>query len=406
MSATELFHAYSTRQQCHLKPYLAITDSAPLHPVIYDSQQRVLSLPPIINGDHSKITLATRNILIECTGTDLIKLEMALSVLVSAWSEWCADKHSIEAVCIDNGSTTRITPNLESRQFTVRLAEISSMIGAPLQPEQMSSLLDRMQLSARVDGESLQVHVPAFRSDVMHAVDIIEDVAIAYGYNNIQKTVPRSHTTGRALPLNKFADRIRQGASEAGFTEVLTWTLCSRAEAFTKMRLDDDGKTAVVLSNPKTAEFEICRVELLPGLLKALSSNMGHVTLPVKLFEVGDVVLLDPQSDVGARNRRQFAAAFSSKVSGFEIIHGLLDRIMQLCGVPFVPSNAQPSTPHHYTIREIDHPTYFPGRCAAIFLDGQRIGQLGVLHPEVLSGFEIPYLCSAVEFELESLLAL
>lgn len=99
----------------------------------------------------------------------------------------------------------------------------------------------------------------------MQACDVAEDVAIAYGYNNVPRKVPATNTYGKQLPLNKISDLLRGEIAQAGFTEILTFGLCSHAEAFAKLNRPDDGTTAVTLANPKTLDFEICRPCLLPG---------------------------------------------------------------------------------------------------------------------------------------------
>lgn len=98
----------------------------------------------------------------------------------------------------------------------------------------------------------------------------MEDVAIAYGYNNLPRRIPTTVTVGRELPLNQLCELLRLESAMAGFTEILTWALCSRMENFDSLRRTDDGCTAVSIGNPATAEFEVCRTSLLPGALKTL----------------------------------------------------------------------------------------------------------------------------------------
>ncbi len=136
------------------------------------------------------------------------------------------------------------------------------------------------------------------------------------------------------LPINFLTEMLRIDMASAGYTESLTLGLCAVDEAFKFLRLTDNGDTAVVLSNPKTAEFQICRTSLLPGLLKTLGENKA---LPLKeglkLFEVSDIVLQDPKNRVGARNQRNAAALYIGPTAGMEIIHGLVDRVMEVLGL-------------------------------------------------------------------------
>lgn len=343
--AEELFAYYKVKPSCKLKPFLYITESSPVHPVIYDNTGKVLSLPPIINGEHSKITLNTKNVLIECTATDYTKAVIVLNMVVSAFSTYCAKKYSVEAVeVVYTGENNRVdlTPHMEARQSRAGVDYINKGIGIRIAPEQMCTLLKKMELQSVHEPEtnSLLVTIPCTRPDVLHPIDILEDVAIGYGYNNIVKTVPKTTTIGRQQPINKLSDLIRECVAQAGYTEVLTWALCSNDENSTFLRRPD--VDTVKVANPKTVEFQVVRSSLLSGVLKTLTSNKGAVSMPVRLFELSDVVRLDPARDVGAANKRQMCALYSGLTSGFEEIHALLDRVMEQNGYslldPAVPA--------------------------------------------------------------------
>ncbi|VDK71367.1 unnamed protein product [Cylicostephanus goldi] len=121
--------------------------------------------------------------------------------------------------------------------------------------------------------------------------------------------------------------------------------------------------------------------------MKTISSNRD-MPLPLKLFELQDVVLKDSTSDVGARNERRLAAVYYNKTAGFEIVHGFLDRVMRLLDVD--------------PAKDGSDPTFFPGRCASIIGPGNAvIGVLGVLHPEVITAFGLTLPCCAIEMNVE-----
>ena len=184
----------------------------------------------------------------------------------------------------------------------------------------------------------------------------------------------------------------------------------------TKMRRNIDDIPAVHISNPKTLEFQVARTSLLPGLLKTIQANR-NMPLPLKLFEISDVVLKDAGAEVGARNERRLAAVFYNKSPGFEIIHGLLDRIMQLLecspvqvskvmmsGFVMLTFSTLQSGSAGYFIRQGDNPAYFPGRAADIVAHGQTIGSLGVVHPEVITAFDLNLPCSGLQINIEPFL--
>merc|ERR1711934_216949 len=132
-----------------------------------------------------------------------------------------------------------------------------------------------MQLTATLhaDGDNIAVKVPPTRPDILHACDIWEDAAVAFGFNNIEWTTPNVVTVGKQQPINKLTDQLRGVVAQAGFSEALTFALCKADDNFALLRREDDGKTAAVISNPKTREFQVCRANLLSGLFKSLNSN-------------------------------------------------------------------------------------------------------------------------------------
>jgi phenylalanyl-tRNA synthetase beta chain len=150
------------------------------------------------------------------------------------------------------------------------------------------------------------------------------------------------------------------------------------------------------VANPSGLDVQVARSSLLQGVLKAMGANKD-APLPAKLFEVGDVVLIDADKDVGARNARRLLVLYSDKKSGFEIVHGVLDRIMVVTGAAKVGDAG-------YEMVESDEATFFPGRQARIVKDGKDIGVFGIVHPDVLQRFDIVNPCSILELDLEPLL--
>lgn len=152
-------------------------------------------------------------------------------------------------------------------------------------------------------------------------------MAIAFGYNNIKRSQPPTLTIGTEQPVNQLSDMLRAQVAMAGYTEVLTLSLCSKAENYAMMGLEDDG-LSVRLANPKTIEFEVCRTSLLPGILKTFRENK-HVPYAkgVKLFEVSDVVLKDAANYVGARNERHLCAVYMGQAAQIEVGSGAVGEV-------------------------------------------------------------------------------
>ncbi|KAF5390579.1 hypothetical protein D9757_002693 [Collybiopsis confluens] len=440
----ELMALYESDKQ--LSRYLPIIRDSSVYPIIYDAEDRVLSMPPIINSDHSKITLNTTNVFIDVTATDQTKLDIVANIVTTMFSEYCAEPFTIEPVkmILPDGST-KISPDLSERRMLAHASYVNACTGLSLNSDQVSVLLSRMSLfptTSKSNPDEIEVSIPATRPDIFHECDIMEDAAIAYGFNNLPHTFPPTTTVGQPSAINKLSDSIRLEWALAGWVEVLPLTLCSHEENFAFLNHVDDNETAVKIANPKTLEFQVVRTTLIPGLLKTIRENRSH-PLPLKIFETGDVVFKDTTRERQARNERHAAAVWCNRTAGFEIVHGVFDRAMKMLEIPRI-SNADSKAETGYYMKETSgvyillggyslslissqDPMFFPGRAATIYYrappskrkastfqhlkqdakaalhinDDIVLGTLGILHPSVLEKFDIQYPCSAVEFTLD-----
>ena len=236
---------------------------------------------------------------------------------------------------------SRQVPDLTPRETQAEVSYINDCCGLSLSAEEICELLKRMSYKAnpsKASKDLIDVHIPPTRADVLHQCDIMEDVAIAYGFNNLPRSFPsKSGTVAQPLMVNKLSDIVRLEAAMAGWSEVMPLILCSHDENFGWLNRKDDGNTAVKLANPKTAEYQVVRTSLLPGLLKTIRENKHH-SVPIKIFEVSDVAFKDVSLERKSRNERHFAAAWYGKSSGFEVVHGLMDRVMLMLKNAFITS--------------------------------------------------------------------
>lgn len=263
--------------------------------------------------------------------------------------------------------------------------------------------------------------MPITRSDIMHECDLVEDIAIAYGYNNLKKAVPSTFAGAAGQPINHMSDLLRQEMAMAGFTECLNWALLSRSENFAAMRREEKleehwrlvanpheyspSLPAVSISNAKTKEFEIARTSILPGILKTCANNKELPT-PIRLFEVGDVVLQDPTREVRSKNVRRIGAIHSDTKTQLHLLHGALDQLMYSLNFEPEHEHAEKSKRRTFTLVPSEDPSFFPGMQAHIVCKGITIGIMGELHPDVLSnkGFDINLPTSAFELNIEPFL--
>lgn len=218
---------------------------------------------------------------------------------------------------------------------------------------------------------------------MLHECDILEDIAICYGYKKIVPVLPPSATIGDRIRLNKFTDFLRQEMAQAQFNEVLNFALCSKADVTTNIFNPDESKL-ITISNAKTKEFQTGRTSLLPGLLRTVCENKSN-PLPYRLFEAGDCIVADSSTDTGAKNLRKIAALITDEVqegskkgSLFSIIHGALDILLKKSHLTFKKD---------YKLVPTTSDFYFPGQQFKIEAHGKELGALGVVHPRVLSKF-------------------
>ncbi|CDU24934.1 probable FRS1-phenylalanyl-tRNA synthetase, beta subunit, cytosolic [Sporisorium scitamineum] len=449
--ASQLMELYESDK--HLSRYLHIIRDSPVYPIIYDTNRQVLSMPPIINSNHSKITLDTKNVFIDTTAIDETKLGIVINIIVAMFSQYCTEPFTIEPVkVVYPDGKVKITPDLSNVRFPASVDYINRCTGLKLSPEQMITYLQKMGHTATVDPqaptEKLIVDVPPTRPDVLHECDLMEDVAVAFGFDNLPKTFPATNTVAAPLPINKLADIVRRECAYSGWVEVLPLILCSHDENFGWLNRKDDGKSVIVLENPKTAEYQVVRTTLLAGILKTVRENRKHA-LPLRTFEVSDIAFKDDaETERCARNERHVGAVYCDKTASFEVVHGLLDRLMLSLTIPRIQGSS--TAEKGYWIQETDNETFFPGRAATIHLRlpketynpgaatdaqpnpstggagaletvkealekvlpksssnderDQVVGHIGVLHPQVLKNFAIDYPCSALEFNLQPFL--
>jgi len=280
-------------------------------------------------------------------------------MIVCMFSGYCAEPFTVEPVKIisPHNGESRETPDLTPRATQAEVSYINACCGLELQPQEICKLLGKMCLHAKPSSspDLLDVDVPPTRADILHQCDIMEDAAIGYGFNKLPRHFKSATTSvGAALPINKLGDIVRLEAAMAGWSEVLPLILCSHDENYAWLNRKDDG-LAVRLQNPKTAEYQIARTSLVPGLLKTIRENKHH-SVPMKVFEVSDVVLKDASKERKSTNERHVAACWYGKSSGFEVVHGLLDRLMTMLQSAFITreEGMEKSGVQGYWIEEMD----------------------------------------------------
>jgi len=320
---------------------------AGLCPMIEDSRHEILSFPPIINGELTKLTSSTKNVFIDCTGTSEEAVRQAVNIVVSALAE-------------RGGAVERITLNgvpyqvLAERKWPLPVKESERLLGVAFTPEQVGPLLAKM--GYRV--EAGFAYSAGYRADVMNEVDLIEDVAIAYGFNNFEPSLPSVQTMGGQKP-QAACHEILVGL---GFDEAVTWTISNEALE-RKARVPSGGRMEI--ENPLTEDFTRFRASILPNLLSALSESKNE-RLPIRLYEAG------PVAAPALVQSLSFASMHSK--ANFSEIKGIVTALVENAG-------------KDADVRAEEYGPFLSGRCAALYIDGNKVGYFGEISPEVLSAF-------------------
>jgi phenylalanyl-tRNA synthetase beta chain len=266
-----------------LKHYVPLLQHEPLYPILVDSNGVVMAVPPLINSEHSKLTVNTRNVFIDVTAKDLTKATVVLNTLVAMFSCYCDEPFTVEEVEVVTASGKHIMyPDISVKHFTAEKSYLNKLAGINVETDEITKLLTKMSLKASADSnnsEIIKVEVPITRSDVLHPCDIAEDLAIAYGFNNINKVKTTTVCNGYQQPMNKLSDLIRNEMTLAGYIESLTMSLISKKDNYTNMLQEVNeellAKTVQIFKS-KNHEFEIFRTSLIPGILKTISANQTN----------------------------------------------------------------------------------------------------------------------------------
>jgi len=373
------------------KEYKHLLDGCPEYPIFIDSAGEVLSMPPIINSNHTgKVTADTKDVFIECSGFNLEWNKSALNVLITALADRGGKVEGVRVVYAKGNpiNKTITTPDLSPRRFSVKPSDVSRLLGLKLTPKQMVNLLEQARYSARISGNKIDVLYPAYRQDIMHWRDVAEDITISYGYENIEPAPPQLATTGKELETEFSSRKIAGIMTGMGLQEVLSYMLTNKNNIFRKMNMKEE--RAVEIENFISVNWSVFRTWLLPGLMEFLSSNK-HVEYPQKVFEMGNAILPDSTQETKTKDTRKLACAVSSTVVGYEDITSIMDGLLSSLGVK-------------YQLKTMTHSSFIQGRAAAAVVSGRDLGVVGEINPAVLNNWGLEKPVAAFELDLEKLL--
>ncbi|MBU1947808.1 MAG: phenylalanine--tRNA ligase subunit beta [Candidatus Eisenbacteria bacterium] len=286
------------------------------YPILHDADGRVLSMPPIINSEETRVTQSSTRLFVDVTGHNDRAVGKALNILVTSLKELIPEMRIRAVRVLDSDKNERITPNLKSESRIISLREARKVLGIDLSQNEAVDLLRRMRHGAMPEGEnSIAVEIPAYRNDILHEVDLFEDLAIAYGYDKIPKILLPVTTKPSERPVEIYSGKAREILTGLGLIEVMALVL-TNPETNDLMLGREPSKDAARIDNPISRDQSQLRTQLIPGLLQILHQNR-HRPLPQNIFEIGDITLLDRFSETGAREERHIGCAIVYPSAGF-----------------------------------------------------------------------------------------
>jgi phenylalanyl-tRNA synthetase beta chain len=387
--------------------YAPLVEGLERYPAIYDDIG-LFSFPPVINGKRTEVDEGSRDLFIEMTGTDQWTIDRMLNIVCYALD---ARAGRVEKVRVEYPDGTLSRPDFDTEEKTVSHARIESVLGVSLDTEEVVDLLERSGLDATVESgdengaetgdggdrgghdTTYEVRIPPYRVDVLHPLDVVDDIGRAYGFNDLEPEYPDVSTVGGRHERSRLEDAARDALVGLGFEDLLNFHMISEEENFERMSLspgEEYGAGAPVeITEPYSEDYTMLRTWALPSLVMVLENNT-HRAYPQDLAEIGLAAHRSDDSDTGVAEHRTVAAVLVRTGATYE---NAKSRLAALCRT-FGKDLETPRT---------EHPSFIPGRVAEVVIDGESVGVVGELHPEVIVEHDVEVPVAAFEFRLDAL---
>lgn len=362
------------------REYAHLLEGLDRFPVFIDSNSNILSMPPIINSHQTgKITTQTKDVFIECSGFDFNVLKKCLNMIVAALADMGGKIFSME---LDYPEGKFTTPDLKPEQMKVDPEYVSKRIGVELKEAEIKKLLGMMGYGYE-KGKAL---VPAYRADVMHPVDLVEDICIAYGYENLAPEIPKVATIAEENKFSKFTEKIANMLTGLKLAEVKTYHLTAK-EQQTKMM--GSAAEVIELANAATKEYNVLRAWMIPCVMEVLKNNR-HNEYPQNIFDIGIIFRKDPKTDTGVGEATRLAVALCNDSADYTSIRQVLDYIMRMLAVA-------------YEVEDAEHDSFITGRAGRVIVKGKKVAYIGEISPQVISNWDLQMPVAALELNLTDL---
>ncbi len=371
------------------RTYAHLLEGKNKFPFFIDAKDEVLSMPPVINSHLTgKVTEETREVFIETSGFDIVSQSQLLNIIVTAFAEMGGTVRQVKVrYPAGYAKRTLATPDLALRKMKLSREYVNRLLGLTLTEKELGILLARMGFGFR-NGAAL---IPAYRADILHPIDLVEDVAISYGYEKFAAELPNVSTVGEAAPFSVFQERVASLMAGLGLLETHTYHISSKDVQCDRMGLQQN---LVEIDTSANAEFSVMRSWMLPSLLSVLEKNRRH-EYPQRLFEMGVVFVPDAGAgtDTGVAEDTRLCVVCAHQKASLTEARQLLDSLLSHLTLS---ANIAPA----------EHPSFIPGRAGAVRVLGAELGVLGELHPKTLAAFGIEQPTAGFDISLTRLFTL
>ncbi len=367
------------------KDYAHLIDQFDKYPLILDKDDNVLSMPPIINGELTKLKEDTKNIIVDVTGTDERAVNQALNIICSSFAEVGGQIKSMEVRYEDK---TIVSPDLTPQEMNVHVDTANELIGGTdLNAQDIHDLLLKARFDAEIlDDNEVKAIIPAYRVDILHEVDIVENIAVQYHINDVVAKLPDINTVAYENNWFKAESTIREVMVGLGFQEVMSLMLTSEEAHYKNMNQEE--KPHVQVARPITIDRTMIRTSLINSLMEFLEDNK-HEDLPQKIFEIGDVLYIDETKENKTVASKKLAGVICHSTANFTEIKSVVTSILANLG-------------YSMEITDSENKTFIAGRVAdvtGVAQNGSIKGFFGEVSPEVITNFTLEY--PVIAFEIE-----
>ena len=367
------------------KDYAHLIENFDKYPLILDKDDNVLSMPPIINGELTKLREDTKNIIVDVTGTDEKAVNQTLNIICSSFAEVGGE---IKSMTVKYEDKTIVSPDLTPQEMNVHVDTANELIGGTsLTAKDIKALLEKARFNAEIINDNeVKAIIPAYRMDILHEVDIVENIAVQYHINDVVAELPEINTVAYENNWFKAESTIREVMIGLGFQEVMSLMLTSEDAHYKKMNQKEEPHVQV--ARPITIDRTMIRTSLINSLMEFLEDNK-HEDLPQKIFEIGDVLYLDESNENKTAVSKKLAGVICHSTANFTEIKSIVTSILSNLG-------------YSMEISDSENETYITGRVADVegkAQNGSVKGFFGEISPEVISNFTLEY--PTIAFEIE-----